>query len=184
MKKQLSMIAAALALSATAAMAQDRAVRDEGDITPHGTRAAAFVVVEAADHTHSVYQIPADVVDQGREAVVAAATEANRVRANIVQDEGDIDASRSAWYWVASTYSFGWYGGYNAYAGYGAYAGYTGYGYGYSAYAGYGGYNWYRPVYNWGVPSYYGYGSYAYGGAYGYNGYNAGYNYYVYRWLF
>jgi hypothetical protein len=152
MKKTLVSFVAVLALSATAAFAQDRRATDEGDTTARGTRAAAFVVVRATDGTHSVYKIPAEAVDIQNEterqaAIVAAATESNRIRANIAQDEGDIDASRPAWFFFVNTFNFGWYGGYGGYNPYS-------YGYGYGS-----AFNWYRPVYSWYTP-YYNYWAY------------------------
>ena len=133
MNKVMSLFLASLALT-SAALAQD-----EGDATPTGTRTAAFVVVQAADGARGVYKISAAAVNAGREAVVAEVTPENRIEATIVADEGDIDASRPAWFWCINNWNFGW-----------------------------GGARWFAPVYSWTVP-YYSYGGYSGYGYSGYN---------------
>lgn len=103
MKPIYSLLTAAL-LTLTAAGA---ARADEGDDV--AAAPLSIIVREAADGTREVFRSSAagEATETNLQAAIAAdITDANRLTVTTVADEGDIDTSHEAWFYVAPTW--GW----------------------------------------------------------------------------
>ena len=103
----LLILAAIAAFSMVAVVAR----ADEGDTNRPAVVAvnapAGVIVRESADgSTREFYS--SNTVVANAEALPAAVVDANRLNPATVGDEGDVDASRQAWWWCTPTWGYGY----------------------------------------------------------------------------